>query len=71
MWLTFREITGWLITLIGLGLVLVVLYLALNRQVFEAMALSLPSAIVFRGGIGMLRLASAGRLAMKLERNNT
>ncbi len=62
-----RELIGWIITLIGLALIAVVVYLALNRFVFEAMALSLPSVIVFRAGIGLVRLASAGRMARHLH----
>lgn len=64
MWLSFREFIGWAIAAIGLLLIGVVLYLALNRMVFEAMALSLPSLIVFRGGLGLVRLATAGRIAI-------
>ncbi len=67
MWIAFREITGWLLTLLGLLLIGVVLMLALNRYVFEAMALSLPATIVFRSGIGLVRLAAAGRIATKLR----
>lgn len=65
MWLGFREIIGWVIAAIGLMLVFVVLYLAMNRMVFEAMALSLPSLIVFRGGLGLVRLSTAGRIAIE------
>ncbi|MGI9519616.1 MAG: hypothetical protein ACR2NP_21365 [Pirellulaceae bacterium] len=66
MWSGIREIFGWGLTLLGLALVGTVLILALNRQVFEAMALSLPSVIVFRAGIGLIRLNTAGRIANKL-----
>ncbi len=61
-----RELTGWLLTLLGLGLIGIVLYLAINRYVFEAMALSLPGVIVFRAGIGLVRLAVAARVASRL-----
>jgi hypothetical protein len=60
------SLMGWLLTLGGLLLVLVVVYLAMNRYVFEAMALSLPSVIVFRAGIGLLRLTMAARIAAGL-----
>ncbi len=66
-----RESIGWLITLLGLGLIAIVLLLALNRNVFEAMALSLPGVIVFRAGIGMVRLASAARIASGLGRDQS
>jgi len=54
---------GWLLTLVGLALTGVLIYLAMNRYVFEAMALSLPSVIIFRAGIGLVRMATAGRIA--------
>ena len=66
MWLGFRELSGWILTAIGLILIGIVLTLALNRYVFEAMALSLPSVIVFRAGIGFVRLAAAGRIATRM-----
>ena len=68
MWIGIREAIGWVITLIGLLLVGVVLMLALNRSVFEAHALSLPSAIVFRSGIGLVRMTAAARIAKQLGR---
>ncbi len=67
MWSGLREVVGWGLTILGLALVGIVLILALNRQVFEAMALSLPSVIVFRAGIGLVRLNAAGRIAEKLS----
>ena len=63
----FRELMGWLIALVGLALIGVVLVLALNRNVFEAMALSFPSAIVFRAGIGLVRMSAAARIAIRLS----
>lgn len=67
MWMGFREFLGWLIALVGLALIGIVLILALNRNVFEAMALSLPAAIVFRAGIGLVRMTAAARIASKLS----
>ena len=63
MFLLIREILGWL--LLGMGLVLIwfVFILAMNRSVLEAMALSLPSVIVFRAGIGFIKMTTAGRIA--------
>ena len=66
MWRGIRELTGWFLTVVGLILIGIVLILALNRYVFEAMALSLPSVIVFRAGIGFIRLAEAGRIAAQM-----
>ena len=63
MRLGITEFLGWGLAVLGLLLVLLVVYLAINRYVFEAMALSLPSVIVFRAGIGLVRMAAAGRIA--------
>lgn len=68
MWLGFREFLGWVIVLVGLALIVVVLLLALNRSVFEALALSFPAAIVFRSGIGLVRMSTAARIALKLHK---
>jgi uncharacterized membrane protein len=65
-----REILGIVLMLIGLGLIGFVLMLALNRNIFEALALSVPAAIVFRAGVGLLRMATAARVAMKLNRRD-
>lgn len=63
MRLGITEFIGWILTLVGLALTGVLIYLAVNRYVFEAMALSLPSVIIFRAGIGLVRMATAGRIA--------
>ncbi|MEL7500332.1 MAG: hypothetical protein AAFN77_22235 [Planctomycetota bacterium] len=62
-----REIIAGLIVLIGLGLILALLVLALNKQVFEAMLIAFPAIIVFRGGISLLRMATASRIAKSLK----
>jgi hypothetical protein len=64
-----REVVGWLIALVGLVLIGLLVVLALNRNVFEAMALSFPATIVFRSGIGLVRMAAASRVASKLTRD--
>jgi hypothetical protein len=68
MWMGIREVMGWLIALAGMGLIGVVLLLALNRSVIEAAALSLPAAVVFRAGIGLVRMTTAARIATDLSR---
>ena len=54
----------------GIILVVMIVALAFNRYVFEAMALSLPSVIVFRGGIGLVRMATAGRIALGVRKHD-
>ena len=70
MWMGIREVMGWLIALIGTALIGVVLLLALNRSVIEAAALSLPAAVVFRAGIGLVRMTTAARIATDLSRRD-
>ena len=64
--LLFREIFGWTLILVGMILIWFVFSLAINRQVLEAGALSFPSIIVFRSGIGFVRMTTAGRIAKQL-----
>ena len=62
------RITAALLIMLGIALILVVVWLALNRNVFEAIALSIPAAIVFRSGVGLMRMATAAQLAIKLRK---
>jgi hypothetical protein len=64
--LWIREIVGWVLVVVGLILIGFVLNLALNRQMIEAVALSLPGTIVFRAGIGLVKVAAAGRIAARV-----
>ena len=69
--LKIREGIGWVF--VGLGLILIwfVFDLAMKRQILEAFALSLPATIVFRAGIGFVKLAMAGRIAERLSQRDT
>ena len=71
MWIGIREFVGWVIVLIGLALIGLVVALAIKRNVLEAMALSLPAVIVFRSGIGLVRMSAASRVAMRLTQDKT
>jgi len=71
MWVIVRELVGWVIALIGLGLIGVVVWCAINRMVLEAIGLSIPAAAVFRAGIGLVRMSAASRIAMKLTESET
>lgn len=61
------RIVAALFILFGVALILFLIWLALQRMVFEAMAISLPAAIVFRAGVGLMRMATSAQLAMKLR----
>ena len=66
----FNEVLGILLMLIGLALIGFLLLLALNRSIFEAAVLSFPAVIVFRAGVGLLRMGTAARIAMKLHESD-
>jgi hypothetical protein len=70
MFMISREIIGWALMLFGVLLIWWLLQLALNRAVLEAIALSIPATIVFRAGVGFLRLTTAARIAKNVARNN-
>lgn len=61
-----RELVGWALVLAGAGLIALVVVLAINRNVLEALAVSFPAAVVFRAGIGFVRMAVAARIAEQL-----
>ena len=63
MGLLVREIVGWVFVVLGLVLVGFVLHLALSRRVVEGLVVTLPAVVVFRSGIGLVRIATAGRIA--------
>ncbi len=69
MWILIREFIGWIIVLLGLALIGLLVALAMKRNVLEAMALSLPAVIVFRSGIGLVRMSAASRIAMRLSQD--
>lgn len=63
MWLLIRELIGWVLLVAGLAMIGFVLYLANHRAVLEALAVSLPATVVFRCGVGFVKLAIAARTA--------
>lgn len=67
MWLIVREVLGWSLIAIGLYLVYLVVVFAADGGILEAFALSLPATIVFRSGVGLLRLTSAIRIARNIR----
>lgn len=68
LWLIGREVFGWILILVGLFLIYLLVRLVYDRAILEAFALSFPATIVFRSGIGMVRLATAARIAKGLRR---
>ena len=64
-----NDILGWGLTILGIGLILFMIYAALNNLILLSMSLSIPATIVFRAGIAFLKMNSAYRLAQNLNRN--
>jgi vacuolar-type H+-ATPase subunit I/STV1 len=62
-----REVAGWLLVLIGLGMFLVVYEWcqAIPPRMFDAAILAVPGIFVFRGGIHLLKVAIAARICQQ------
>lgn len=65
-----NEILGWVLLVFGIYLIMTMISSAANRQILLSMALSIPSTIVFRAGVGFLRMNSAFRMAQKIEKES-
>ena len=65
-----REILGWLLALTGLGLIAYVVILASDRMVLEALAISFPASVVFRVGMGFVRMSVAARIIAASKQNS-
>ena len=57
-----RALFGWLMTVLGLLLLLLCAALLLEGRVFEAGPMSIIGIVVFRGGIHLLKVAVAARI---------
>ena len=64
-----RELMGWLLVILGLGIFYICFAILLNPQpsIFEAPILSVIGIMVFRGGIHLLKVAVAARVAMHAQ----
>ena len=72
MFMMIREITGWALLLFGLFLIWQMLAFVAGpeRKILEAVALSIPATIVFRSGVGFLRLTTAAKIAGGIKRSS-
>jgi hypothetical protein len=65
-----RELMGWVLVVIGLGIFYLCFAMLLRRGeaplIIEAPAISVIGIVVFRGGIHLLKVAVAARLAMQV-----
>ena len=62
-----REIAGWLLVLLGLGIFLVVYEYCERRWIFEGAVLGVVGIFVFRGGIHLLKVAIAARMCKQTQ----
>jgi hypothetical protein len=62
-----RELMGWLLVLLGLAIFYICFAILINPDpsIFEAPILSVIGIVVFRGGIHLLKVAVAARMAMQ------
>jgi multisubunit Na+/H+ antiporter MnhG subunit len=65
-----NDILGWGLLLLGIWLIFVMINSAANQQILLSLALSIPSTMVFRAGVGFLRMNTAYRMAQKSETEN-
>lgn len=62
-----REMVGWLLIGLGLLVFLVVYEYCERRWIFEAGILAVIGIFVFRGGIHLLKVAVASRIASQIQ----
>lgn len=60
-----REVAGWLLVAGGVALIGYCVALIENQKPMQAALLTLPSIILFRGGIHLLKVSVAARLALQ------
>jgi hypothetical protein len=57
-----RELMGWVLVVVGMGVLFECYLLIKESRLFEAAPLSIVGIIVFRGGIHLLKVAVAARI---------
>ena len=64
-----RELAGWLLVLVGLGMLILVFLdlLGSHPHIISAPVVSFIGIIVFRGGIHLLKVAVAARVALRVQ----
>ena len=65
-----REIAGWIVILIGLGLFWATYQKLADKRLFEAAPMAFMGFIVFRGGIHLLKVAVAAQAARSLPESS-
>jgi hypothetical protein len=62
-----REVLGWLLVLVGLGLFWPIFVLAREHALTELWAVTIFAIFVFRGGIHLLKVAVAARVCLEAQ----
>jgi hypothetical protein len=65
-----REIAGWVVLLIGLGLFWATYQKLSDKRIFEAGPMAFMGFIVFRGGVHLLKVAVAAQAARSLPESS-
>ncbi len=68
MFFLLREVAGWLLVVASLFLIRECMLFLESRQVIEAGVLSMAAIGIFRGGIHLIRAATAARICLKSQR---
>ena len=63
----FREVAGWLLILLGLGIFTIAYDFCTSHMVFEAWPMVIVGIFVFRGGIHLLKVAVAARICQQSQ----
>jgi len=64
-----REISGWVLTSLGIFMFFIVYEFCERRWIFEAGIFGILGVFVFRGGIHLLKVAIAARICVKSQEN--
>lgn len=62
-----REAAGWLLVVLGVVMFFIVHEYCQNRWMFEAAIMAVAGIFVFRGGIHLLKVAIAARIARQAQ----
>jgi hypothetical protein len=62
-----RELAGWLLVGLGLGVFALVFWLCLQRWLLEAWPVAIFGIFIFRGGIHLLKVAVAARVCLEAQ----
>lgn len=62
-----REIVGWLLVLLGLGVFFFAFLYLIQHWIVESIPWTIIGVVIFRGGIHLLKIAVAARIALRVQ----